>query len=234
MRRLIAELDAIGWLRERSESSEPSPLAAATLAQLGGASGVSLRLAAEPSALLGRDARLLRETAPRGFQLVLPASSGGLKVALEIRPECVTWTGEGEHGCFPDAIDLLVGGAQLGSLVRALGEARIHSSALVPPDPAQVKAAHRIGLQSVRLAVQGGLSGERGEPPLLRAVEDAARLGAKLGLTMGVSGVEDREQLRALAEIDAIRDFHIGPALVAQAVLVGMERATRDFLACLR
>jgi pyridoxine 5-phosphate synthase len=231
-RRLIAELDAVGWLRERCELSEPSPLTAAALARLGGASGVALRLASDPAASPLRDARLLRELELHHFELVLPASSGGLKVALEIRPDCVTWTGESEHSAAPDPIDLLVGGAQLGALVRALGEARIRSSVLVPPDPAQLKAAHRIGLSSARLAVHGHTYSERAEPPL-RGAEDCARMGAKLGLAVGVVGAADREQLRALAAIEGISEFCVGPALIAQALLLGMERAAREFVACL-
>jgi pyridoxine 5-phosphate synthase len=232
LRRLIVELDGVAWLRSRSPGSEPNPVTAAALAQLGGAGGVALRLGGEPGTALERDARLLRETA-RCFQLVLPATSNGLKVALEIRPDSVIWTGEGEHGCFPDALDLLLVGSQLGALIRTLGEARIRSSVLIAPDPQQVKAAHRAGVQGVRLAAQGAASAELLDVPL-REVEDCARLATKVGLKVGVMGVLDREHLSALAAIDAVAEFQVGPALLAQAVFVGMEQATRELVALLR
>jgi pyridoxine 5-phosphate synthase len=232
-RALIAELDAVAWLRGRGEGGQPDPVAAAALAQIGGAGGVALRLTGEPGVLFERDARLLREIAPRSFQLVLPASSHALKVALEIRPESVTWTGEGEHGGFPDPLDLPSFAPQLAGLMRTLGEARIRSTVLVQPDPHQIKAAHKASVSAVRIAAHGERFGGGPEAPL-REVEDSARLALKLGLRVGAMGIVDRDHLIALASIDAIHEFQVGAVLIAQAVLVGMERATADLVACLR
>jgi pyridoxine 5-phosphate synthase len=232
-RALIVELDALSWLRARGAGSQPDPAAAATLAQIGGAAGLALRVSGEPGVSLERDARLLREIAPRSFQLVLPASSQALKIALEIRPESVIWTGEGEQGWFPTPLDLVSFAPQLAGLMRTLGEARVRSSVLVQPDLHQIKAAHRASLQSVRIAAHAAAFGGTPEAPL-REIEDAARLGAKLGLRVGVAGIADREHLCALGAIEPIRDFQVGPALISHAVLVGMERATRELLSCLR
>jgi len=153
-RRLIAELDVVGWLRERSDRSEVHLVAAATLARLGGASGVSLRLA-EPGSALERDASLLRAVGVRNFQLVLPANASGLKVALEIRPDCVIWSGEGNLGAAPEALDVAGSANQLAVLTRSLNEARIRSGVLVVTVSQQIKAAHRLGTSALRIAAQG-------------------------------------------------------------------------------
>src|SRR4029077_19501690 len=92
----------------------------------------------------------------------------------------------------------------------------------------------RLGLQSLRIAAHGPISPETPEPAL-REVEDTARLAVRLGLRVGVLGVLDRDHLCALAAIEVISEFHVGPALIAHALLVGMERAARGlvrFLSC--
>jgi pyridoxine 5-phosphate synthase len=231
-RTLVADLDALVWLRARMDTRVPDVASAAVLARLGGADGVALSLG-DAKISLERDARVLREIAGAGFSVVLPARSDTLKLALEFRPESVVLTGETSGPLGAGALDLLSPGLPLGDLIRSLGEARIRVSARVRPDPQQIKAAHRLCVPGIQMTASA-VNPRQGEEPSLRELEDGARLAAKIGLHAGVTGVTDREHLRALAAIDAIAEFSLGAPLIAEAVLVGMERAARELAACIR
>ena len=59
---------------------------------------------------------------------------------------------------------------------------------------------------------------------------DAARAGAKLGLGVAAGHGLNYENVEAIARIPEIDELNIGHAIVARAVLVGMDRAVRDML----
>jgi len=63
---------------------------------------------------------------------------------------------------------------------------------------------------------------------------DAARAGAKLGLGVAAGHGLNYDNVQAIARIDEIDELNIGHAIIARAVLVGMDRAVRDMVALMR
>jgi pyridoxine 5-phosphate synthase len=93
-----------------------------------------------------------------------------------------------------------------------------------------VKLARGTEIAGVELASVGTVDlpeSERGAA--LERFGDAARIAAKLRLPVGVAGGLEVGRLRALLEAAPIVDrVVVGRALVARALLVGIERALRE------
>ena len=123
---------------------------------------------------------------------------------------------------------LIRGGLTNKEIARALHESGIRTGLCIDPDLEQVKAAHRVGARAVEL--HAGRYGERGpdHEEVLRRIEDAVRLAAKLKLEIGVGHGIDYGNVGKLAENDLIDEFSIGHAIVSRAIYVGMERAVRE------
>jgi len=68
----------------------------------------------------------------------------------------------------------------------------------------------------------------------LTRVVDAARAGGKLGLGVAAGHGLNYDNVEGIARIGEIDELNIGHAIVARAVLVGMDRAVRDMLALMR
>ena len=69
----------------------------------------------------------------------------------------------------------------------------------------------------------------------LDALGDAARLAAKLRMSVGVGGGLDYRSVSEVLEIIPSADFvSVGRAVLARSLLVGIDRAVRDFSALLR
>jgi len=235
MKRLTVHLDGVAALREGAGRNTPDPVAAAVLAELGGADAIGVQLRVDRRHMQERDVRLLRETARVPLTLDLAASSEMLKLALELRPDTVTFVAEreGEFGP-PEGVDLMTELVVFGELMRALGEARIRGAVAVEPDLDQVKAAHRAGASGVRILTHRFAEGGPDRAEERTRIGDAVRLAAKLGLRVGVGGALDGVVWQGLRELDQIEDVHVGHAIVSHAVLVGLERAVAELQVQLR
>jgi pyridoxine 5-phosphate synthase len=64
-------------------------------------------------------------------------------------------------------------------------------------------------------------------------LETAAKLAHKLGLAIHAGHGVDYQNIYWLRNLPEVEEFSIGHAVIARAVLVGMERAVREMLALL-
>ena len=69
MARLGVNVDHIATLRQARGGREPDPIAAAILADLGGADGIVIHLREDRRHIQDRDLKLLRETIPNTLNL---------------------------------------------------------------------------------------------------------------------------------------------------------------------
>jgi pyridoxine 5-phosphate synthase len=105
-------------------------------------------------------------------------------------------------------------------------------AALVDPAPAQVKAAQRLGMGTVllhtgRLVWAGSATARASE---YEALLNAAKMAHRLGLAVHAGGGLGYQGIRPVAEIEEVAAVHVGHALAARAVLVGMPEAVRELL----
>jgi pyridoxine 5-phosphate synthase len=236
VRKLSLSLDALPALREISGGTQLDLSAATSLAELAGIDALRLGINDELRPVAEADVHALRRTA-RLFELRMPASQGLLKVALETRPDAVLLAGDSFEGTLASRpLELRSQSSSLAPIVRALEEAGIDVAMLVTPALDSVKAAHGLGVQTVELFTGAtvDLPGveRRGR---LEALADAARLASKLRMNLGLGGGLDyRSVSEVLPMAPAAARVSVGRSLLARAMLVGLDRAARDFLALIR
>jgi pyridoxine 5'-phosphate synthase PdxJ len=228
VRRLIVDLDAVAALREATGGAPPLA-AAAALAAVAGAAGVRLGLSEELAPVGERDLREVQAVGA-GLELRMAPIPSLVKAALEARPTRVVLASSAGAAGAPMPLDLRAWGSALAPSIRALEEAGLRVEALVGADLGHVKAAHAAGARGVELYT-GSLvdlpAAERAEA--LARLGDAARLAAKLRLEVGVGGGLDERSLAPVLEAAPIAgSVAVGRAWVGRALLVGIDRATRD------
>ncbi|MCM2257983.1 MAG: pyridoxine 5'-phosphate synthase [Vicinamibacteria bacterium] len=237
MARLCVNIDHVATLRQARRGSEPDPIHAAVLAELAGAAGVVVHLRGDRRHVQDRDVELLRQVVKSRLTLATAATQEMLRIALTVRPDQVTLVPERPQELTTEGgLDAVLNSASLKGIVGALVEAGIRVAVFVSPELEQVKECHRLGATAVELsaAVYGEARGERPREAALRHISDAARLGRKLGLRTQVGHGLDYESVRAVAALPEVDDVTVGHAVVARALLVGMERAVREMLDAMR
>src|SRR5438552_10257656 len=90
MIRLGVNIDHVATVRQARRAAEPDPVAAAVLAVLGGADGITVHLREDRRHIQDRDVRLLRQTVPVRLNLEMAAVAAICDLALEVRPDEAT------------------------------------------------------------------------------------------------------------------------------------------------
>ena len=83
MAQLGVNIDHVATVRQARRTTEPDPVWAATLAQLGGADGITLHLREDRRHIQDRDLRVLRETVTVKLNLELAANAEIVALACE-------------------------------------------------------------------------------------------------------------------------------------------------------
>ena len=160
-----------------------------------------------------------------------------VRIALTVKPDQVTLVPERREELTTEGgLDVVLNSVQLKPVVKTLEEGGIHVSLFVDPDLEQVKAAHKIGAQAIEIntASWADARGDKAREAALKKITDAARLGRKLGLQVHGGHGLTYENVGPIAALPEMSELNIGHNIVAQAVLVGMERAVREMLEAMR
>ncbi len=228
MRELIVGFDAL-LLLAGGEGAGLDLSAAAALADLAGADSVRAGVDRDASS---DEVRLLQiRRATGGFELRMAPEPALIKTALEVRPDRVVLTSEPRPaGSRPQPFDWQTSTLPLAPALSQLRDAGIPAMVLTPPDLEAVKAAHAAEAAGVEL-----FTGHLVDLPLaerqsaLQALNDAARLAAKLRMSLSVGGGLDlRSASEVLGAVPMAERVAVGRAFVSRAALLGIERAVRD------
>ena len=231
MRLLTLSLDALAALRDATEGTEPDLAAAATLAELVGADLIRLGVAEEMRPVREADVRAVRRAAT-ALELRMAPVPALVKVALETQPERLLLASEGRKGRLTSGpLDFRAWGAALPPVVRTLRDAGLQVAVLVSPDLESVKAAHVADLAAVEFFTAALVDLPEAERRAgLERLTDATRLAAKLRLSVGIGGgLGMRDLATVLAAAPAVQRVAVGRSLISRAILVGLDRAVRDF-----
>jgi pyridoxine 5-phosphate synthase len=240
---LHVNIDHVATLRQARGTRYPDPVWAASLCELAGAAGITVHLREDRRHIQDRDVELLRKTVRGTLNLEMASTAAMVERALLIRPEIVTLVPERrEERTTEGGLDLLGGQRrQIEAAVAALTEARIPVSVFIAPESAQLRAATQLKVPRIELHTgtycEATLSTDPGQKEqsaaelerLAHAAEEAIGLGLHVAAGHGL----DYNNVRAVAAIPGVEELNIGHAIVARAVLVGLDCAVRDMLAIL-
>src|ERR1700716_2607526 len=90
MIRLGVNIDHVPTVRQARRAVEPDPVAAALLAILGGADGITIHLREDRRHIQERDARLLRPLVTQRLNLEMAGVDAIVEIACEVKPDEAT------------------------------------------------------------------------------------------------------------------------------------------------
>ncbi len=240
---LHANVDHVATLRQARGTPYPDPVHAATLCELAGADGITVHLREDRRHIQRRDVETLRHTVQGRLNLEMAATSEMVDIALAIRPDLVTLVPERrEEQTTEGGLDVVGQQSLVRDAVHRLVRGGLPVSLFIDPSADQVRASADVGASAVELHtgdyanafLAGGLEGEAQAE--LRRIADASHIAADIGALKQVAaghGLTRRSVGPLIQVAPSIEELNIGHALVADAALVGMERAVREFIAAL-
>jgi len=231
--RLGVNIDHVATLREARKTTEPDPVTAAMLAEMGGADQVTFHLREDRRHIQNRDARLICEMAQTMVNLEMAATPEMQEIALAMSPDSVTLVPEKrEEVTTEEGLNLLMEGGKYAATVKALKDGGIRTAAFIGPDQAQIKAAAKLGFDAIEIHTgEYANASRRGPDDALVAVRDAVSAGRKYRLHVHAGHGLTYHNVHAIVLIPEIEELNIGHSIISRAVFVGIEQAVSEMVA---
>lgn len=233
MTNLLINVDHVATLRNARREQFPDPVHAAALCETAGADGIVFHLRKDRRHITERDARLLKQTVQGKLDFELSTDEEIVDICCEVRPDLATLVPESRQEITTEGgFDVLQNRQLLEDVIPHLYEAGIEEVALfVEPIPEQIEAAQETGANAIELHTGDYANAATAEDQAetLRQLATGAEKARQLGLRVHAGHGLDYRNYSLLAEhVPPVEEVSIGFAVVARAVLVGMERAVRE------
>jgi pyridoxine 5-phosphate synthase len=224
---LGVNIDHVATVRQARQTYEPDPAWAAVLAELGGADGITIHLREDRRHIQDRDLRVLRETVQCRINLELACDQEIVQIGCQSGVEQATLVPEKrEEVTTEGGLDAVTHFDTVKSAVAALQQAGILVSLFLDPEPAQIEAAARMGAEAVELHTgQYALAAGSEQQQQLELLEMAGQQICQAGMLLHAGHGLNYRNVRPVAALDQMRELNIGHAIVARAVMVGMQQA---------
>jgi pyridoxine 5-phosphate synthase len=231
--RLAVNIDHIATIREARKAREPEPVAAAILAELAGAQGITVHLRGDRRHIKERDVELLRQVVSTKLNIEMAATTEMTAMAARLKPDQVTLVPEQPHELTTQGgLDVVANRSAVAAAVERLRKAGIRVSIFIDPDTAQVRASREVGADAVEINTGGYSEAAPAEKPArLAAVEQAAAAAAGEGLEVLAGHGLTYVNIGPIAAVAEITELNIGHSIVARAALVGLDLAVREMIA---
>lgn len=227
--RLHINIDHVATIRNARGTQYPDPVYAAFVCEHAGADGITAHLREDRRHINDRDIERLRASVSTYLNLEMAATDEMITIAEKLRPDCITLVPERrEERTTEGGLDVVGNSDQVHKIsLRAIASG-IRVSHFIGPDIEQLKASRMLGAEQVELHTGEycGLEEEKRTQELLRLAE-AARAAKLLGLSVAAGHGLTRHNVGPIAAIPEIEELNIGHAVIADAVIIGLDEAVR-------
>ena len=233
-------VDHIATIREARKICEPDPIAAAVIAELAGAAGITMHLREDKQHIQDRDVQLLRRTVTTKMNLEISPSQEMVQVAINNQPDTVTLVPETHTELSTeDGLNVAAKAGDLIKPVMTLKNNDISVGVFIDAETEQVKAAKKVGANYVefntgKYATAFELGSREEVDREISALQDMTVLAHKYGLNVLAGRGLNYRNVEAVAQIDGIDEIIIGHSIVSRAALVGMECAVKEMIEAIR
>ncbi|NUN63913.1 pyridoxine 5'-phosphate synthase [Pseudanabaena biceps] len=231
---LGVNIDHIATLRQARRGKDPDPIAAAIIAELAGADGITVHLREDRRHIQERDVRLLRQTIQSRLNLEMAATPEMVAIALDVKPDYITLVPERREEITTEGgLNVKAQGDRLSKFVNQLQGAGIPVSLFVDPEAVQIQACAKTGAKFIELHT-GTYANAKNEVELKLELEKLTTSGAlaiELGLRLNSGHGLTYRNTRAIAQIEGMEELNIGHSIISRAVLVGLDQAIREMKA---
>lgn len=229
--RLGVNIDHVATLRQARGGREPDPIWAAVLCELGGADGITIHLREDRRHIQDRDLRLLRETVQTTLNLELSLDPSILSLAVEVRPDQLTFVPEKRQELTTEGgLDVVGQRDRVKAAIERSHAAGLKVSLFIDPQVEQIEAARDLNADAVELHTGTYALAAHGSPrkAQLEALTTAGMLACSLGLGLHAGHGLNLENVGAVARLSGIEELNIGHSIISRAVFTGLERAVRE------
>ena len=237
MIRLGVNIDHVATLRQARRANEPDPVAAAILATLAGADGITVHLREDRRHIQDRDVFRVREAVATRLNFEMATVAEIVAIALKVKPDEVTLVPEKRAELTTEGgLDLIANVESVRRAVDALKTAAIPVALFIDPNIEQIDMAKQLGADAIE--IQTASYSEATTPKAI--ADELAKLrtatvhACQIGLHVHMGHGLNYQNVKPIVRIPGVEELNIGHSIISRAVLLGMETAVRDMKAVMQ
>jgi len=226
--RLYINIDHIATVRQARRGTTPDPVEGAALCEQAGADGITAHLREDRRHIQDDDIERLATSVTTVLNLEMACTDEMLAIAERLRPHQVTLVPERREEITTEGgLDIARDPTRIAAGVARLNAAGIRTSLFISPELNAVTRSRDVGAAAIELHT-GAYSHAPDDAATLRALRDASRHGASIGLAVHAGHGLTVQNVGPVAVIPEIEELNIGHSVVGRAIFVGLAEAVRE------
>ncbi len=234
---LGVNIDHIATLRQARGTLYPEPVQAALIAEQAGADGITAHLREDRRHMQDRDMFLLKEMIHTRLNFEMAVTDEMLAIAGQVEPfACCLVPEKREELTTEGGLDIASSPEQMKRACSLLADSGIEVSLFIDPDENQIDAAVCAGAPVIELHTgrYAGASNSLQQRQELERIQHAASYAHSAGLQVNAGHGLTLHNVEDISKIPEIVELNIGHAIIAQAVISGLDTAVRDIKRTMR
>ena len=182
--RLAVNIDHIATLRQARRAHDPEPLAAALIAEMAGAQGITVHLRSDRRHIQDRDVEILRGAISTRLNVEMAATDEMALIAERLRPFQVTLVPERPQELTTEGgLDVIANEGAVRDFIERMQRPGVQVSLFIDPEERQVGQAKAVGAAAIEIntgryaEARAAAAGDE-----LARITEAARSGVDYGL----------------------------------------------------
>ncbi len=228
---LGVNIDHIATLRQARGTRYPEPVQAALIAEQAGADGITAHLREDRRHIQDRDIELLKQMLHTRLNLEMAVTDEMIDIARQTRPfACCLVPEKRQELTTEGGLNVAMDLPRIKEACQALAEADIEVSLFIDADKSQIDAALECGAPVIELhtGAYADASAVSEQQQELERIQQAAKYADSQGLQVNAGHGLHYHNVAAICRIPEIVELNIGHAIIARAVLCGLEKAVLD------
>ncbi|WP_430450575.1 pyridoxine 5'-phosphate synthase [Rhodopirellula europaea] len=227
---LGVNVDHVATLRQARRGQEPDPITAASLAEQGGADGITFHLREDRRHISDRDVELFVQTVQVRTNFELACAADVLAICCRVQPDWALLVPESrEEVTTEGGLDVAGDSGRIADAILMLKDSGIATSLFLDPEPNQIEAAAKLKVDAVELhtgpyALARGTAVEHE----LGRLADTGKMIRDAGMRLHAGHGLNYVNVRPVAAIDGMAELNIGHSIVSRSVMVGMREAVAE------
>ena len=227
---LGVNIDHIATIREARGTNYPSPIEGALLCEKSGADSITLHLREDRRHIQDSDVEILRDQLTTKMNLEMAATDEMVAIAARIKPQdCCLVPEKREELTTEGGLDVAGQISRMTDVCSQLAESKVIVSLFIDAQKHQIDAAKECGATVIELHT-GHYADTVGNEKIaeFERIKAMATYAHSIGLQVNAGHGLTMENTIAIAQLPEIVELNIGHSIIARAIFIGLEAATRE------